>query len=223
MTRWLLPSALTLFVAAAVHADTITGHYVEARTTDVYTGPCFANSDMNLTGNNAVIAWKIDKGSSEGVNLDGLSVAAVISASDTLGLKQTGTTRAVIIVDRRANDEQRCTLLQFAREQLGGKKAVQVVKVESADVDVNLIECKEGGCAVVKAGPALLKTRCIDHKHDKACGNETAFYEPLTTGVKAVPAVATENAFSGKGLNETWKDGERRSAYVGTFSVTLAD
>ena len=35
-----------------------------------------------------------------------------------------------------------------------------------------------------------------------------------------VPAVATQNAFTGKGLNETWKDTERRSAYVGSFSFS---
>jgi hypothetical protein len=221
MTRWLLPTVVALLIVTAAHADTLTGRYVEARTCDVYTGPCFANGDMNLGGKNAVLGWKIDKGTFNDVALDGLSVAAVLSASDTLGLKQTGTAKAVIIVDRRASTEQRCALVRFAQDQLGGKAAVQVIKVEDAEVDVTILECKEGGCAVLKAGAARVKTRCIDHKADKSCGNEYAFYTPLVAGVKATPAVATEHAFTGKALNQTWNDGERRSAYVGSFAVTM--
>ena len=29
--------------------------------------------------------------------------------------------------------------------------------------------------------------------------------------------MATEHSFSGKGLNETWSDADRRGAYVGSF------
>ncbi len=64
---------------------------------------------------------------------------------------------------------------------------------------------------------ARIKTRCISDRHDKACGNESAYYPPLARNVKAVPATATEAAFTGKGLTETWKETERRGAYVGSF------
>src|SRR5215831_17809800 len=100
MTRWLILAALALtFVAAPAQAAGLSGSYLEARTTDVYTGPCFANSDMNLTGREAVLAWKVDRGSLDNVALDGLSVVAVVAASDTLGLKQTGSSQAVLIID----------------------------------------------------------------------------------------------------------------------------
>jgi len=35
---------------AAIPAQNIYGNYVEARTADVYTGPCFANSEVGLVG-----------------------------------------------------------------------------------------------------------------------------------------------------------------------------
>ena len=54
--------ALTLFAGAA-SASSLSGKYVEARTCDVWTGPCFANADFNLTGKNAVLAWRVDEGS----------------------------------------------------------------------------------------------------------------------------------------------------------------
>src|SRR5947209_9694861 len=105
-----LAAALALVCPASPTPAGLTGQYVEARTCDVWTGPCFANADFNLTGKNAVMGWRVDRGSLDNVSLDGLGVVAVISASDTLGLEQTGPGRAVLIVDRRANAAQRDAL-----------------------------------------------------------------------------------------------------------------
>src|SRR2546426_9767149 len=66
-------------------AAQITGKYIEARSADVYTGPCFANSEVNLAGQEAVLGWRVDKGPWVGVKLDGLSVVAAGGASRTLG------------------------------------------------------------------------------------------------------------------------------------------
>ena len=64
----------TLCFAGGIPSQNIRGEYIEARTADVYTGPCFANSEGGLVGELAVFGWKIDKGSWQGVSLDGLSV-----------------------------------------------------------------------------------------------------------------------------------------------------
>src|SRR5438874_12669828 len=74
-----------LIVALPLQAAGVTGHYIEARTCDVWTGPCFANAEMNLGGKHAVLAWKIDKGTLDNATLDGLGIVAVVAASDTLG------------------------------------------------------------------------------------------------------------------------------------------
>ena len=54
--------ALPSCAQAAQPAGHVTGEYIESRTADVYTGPCFANSEVNLTGKEAVLAWHVDKG-----------------------------------------------------------------------------------------------------------------------------------------------------------------
>src|SRR5438034_11207874 len=95
-----------LLVAGTAQAAGISGQYVEARTCDVWTGPCFANAEMNLGGKHAVMGWKVDKGEFDNVSLDGLGIVAVVAASDTLGLQQTGKSKAVLIVDSRANAAQ---------------------------------------------------------------------------------------------------------------------
>src|SRR5436853_7698942 len=112
MTSLLTLALLTVPVSPApANATAITGQYVEARTCDVWTGPCFANADFNLTGKNAVMAWRIDKGSVGDVALDGLSVVAVVSARNTIGLEQSGPARAVLLVDSRATPAQRDALV----------------------------------------------------------------------------------------------------------------
>src|SRR2546430_10902564 len=99
----ILAAFAALIVAVPLQAAGVTGQYIEARTCDVWTGPCFANAEMNLGGKHAVMGWKVDRGALDNVRLDGLSVVAVVTASDTLGLEQTGPSSAVLIVDSKAN------------------------------------------------------------------------------------------------------------------------
>jgi len=217
MTRWLIPAIFAMFILALpVRAEGISGQYIEARTCDVWTGPCFANAEMNLGGKHAVLGWKVDSGSIDNVRLDGLSIVAVVAASDTLGLEQTGPAKAVLIVDSRASAQQREALIRLARKQ-SGDLVRNVVAVEGAKVVLDVIPCKDGGCARLEAGKARVETRCLDSHHDKVCGNESAFTPPLSKDVKARPAMAVEHSFTGKSFDETWKDSERRGAYVGSF------
>ena len=216
MNRLLLLAAAALLVSAAsAQAAGITGQYIEARTCDVWTGPCFANAEMNLGGKHAVLGWKVEKGELDDVKLDGLGVVA---ASDTLGLKQTGQSKAVLIVDSRATPAQKAALIKLAKKQ-AGELTANVVGVESAKVDLEICACEGNGCATLKAGPAKIETRCLDAKHDKICGNETAFYPPLAKGVKVHPAMAVEHSYTGKGVKETWSDAGRRGAYLGSFET----
>lgn len=218
MSRLFLGALAVVLLASPAFAAGLTGQYVESRTCDVYTGPCFANAEMNLSGRHAVLAWKVDKGTFDNVSLDGLAVVAVVQASDTLGLKQTGQSRAVLIVDAKANSAQRAALQKLAQRQ-GGPLVGNVVAVEAAPVDIIRCECKADACTIVKAGTARIETRCLDPHHDKACGNESAYYPPLARGVKAQAAMVSEHSFVGKGLDGTWKESDRRGAYVGSFSV----
>src|SRR5947209_5119203 len=110
-----------LVFAAALPSHSIYGDYVEARTADIYTGPCFANAEVGLTGQLAVLGWKVAKGQWNGVDLDGLSVVGVVRANSTLGdLQHTAyPVKAVLIVDSRANAEQRLALQSFAKRMSG--------------------------------------------------------------------------------------------------------
>ena len=225
MTRLFLVLAVLALVVApfalpteAAPSAAIRGQYVEARTCDVFTGACFANADTGLTGKNAVLAWKIDSGTVDGIKLDGLAVVAVVAARETLGLTQTAPGKAIIVVDEGTTPAQQAALVKFVKAQAGDLTA-DVVAVRSARVDLTICNCAGDGCATLRAGDAKVTTRCLDTAHDKACGNECAYYPPLAKGVTAKAAMAVEHSFAGRGLNETWNDSERRGAYVGSFEA----
>jgi hypothetical protein len=216
MRRSLALTAVALLsLTAPLSAAGVRGKYIEARTCDVWTGPCFANAEMNFGGKHAVMAWLVDKGAVDGVDVSGLGVAAVVAASDTLGLTQTGPAQAVLIVDESATPQQRDALVKLAQKQ-GGDLLKNVVQVNRARVEFEMCDCDGGGCAKLHAGAAAIETRCLD-SHDKICGNESAFYPPLTDGVKVHPALAVQHRYSGKGVKETWNDAGRRGAYLGSF------
>lgn len=116
-TAFLILCSAAIAFAAPLPTRQIRGTYVEARSADVFVGPCFANSEVELKGDLAVMSWKINKGSWEGVNLDGLGVVGVVKASATLGdVHHTAfPVRSVLIIDEKASPAQRLALKSFLR------------------------------------------------------------------------------------------------------------
>jgi hypothetical protein len=224
-----LLSACLLISATALPVSAISGDYLEARTSDVYTGPCFANGEVNLAGREAVMAWHVSEGSWKGVAVDGLAVVAAVRASATLGdpFGNPFPAHAVILVDERATAEQRDALVGFARE-MAGDLLGDVVAVRSAPIEMAVIGGdghhdhdgigRIGGSAILKAGDLIeLRTRPLNHG-DHLCGNEEVYYPPLTPVEDAAPAVTLAHAFRGDGLGMTWSSPDKRSAFVARFS-----
>src|SRR5262250_2935715 len=191
--RFRIPFAIFLVsilgFAQLSHAK-ITGDYLETRSADVYTGQCFANGEVGLTGDEAILAWHIRSGSWNGVKLDGFNVVAAVKANATLGdpYADPYPAKAVLIIDEQANPAERAALAAFARH-MGGKLLEHVVKVENAPIDMRVLEL-HGGKAVLRAGSFVeVQTRGIS-ENDHVCGNETTYYPPLTQVDHAMPAVA---------------------------------
>jgi len=214
--------AAPAFAAGPAKADTsattISGDYAEFRTADVYTGPCFANGEVGLTGNEAVLVWRVNSGAFEGVRLDGLSVIAVVRASATLGNPYSNPlpASAVMIADSRANAEQRAALVRFAQAQAGALLA-NVVAVESSPIRFDL--GAQHGVVSIEASNVRIATRAIVST-DEICHNEDVFYPPLAAHLThAMPAMTLEGTYSGNHLGKTWHDSGRRGAFVGTFAA----
>jgi len=211
----------SLAIGASLPSTNLHGEYIEARTADVYTGPCFANSEVNLAGDLAVMGWKIEKGSFEGVQLDGLSVMGVIHASGTLGdvTENVYPVKSVLVIDQRANAEQRLALKGFA-QRMGGALLADVVRVEYQPIDFTLADNSvHSRRASMTAGNLVkLQTRPLV-EGDQVCHNEDVWYQPLTKIDHAMPAFTVANKYDGKGLGTVWNYNSNRGSFVGTFQL----
>jgi hypothetical protein len=209
-----LLGAVTLAFAAE-----ISGEYLEARTCDVYTGPCFANGEIGITGKEAVMAWRVDEGSWAGEDLSGLGVALVIKANDTLGFGGSFFVKpdkisAVIVVDERADRYQQAALIEFVKES-APELTKELLKIEAAPI--SLTNDHLTGKGVFTAGKlAKIETRKLA-KGDCVCSNESVIYPPLNKVDNAHPAYTLNMTFDGKGLDRTWTTINKRSAFLATF------
>src|SRR2546429_3633072 len=113
MKRTILAAALIGLAVSPLMAGgkgSVSGSYVEARTAEVFTGGCVMNSEAETMGKQAILAWKVDRGSFNGVSLDGLSVVAALAGDRNLGMTEMGgakpSVRSAIYVDERADRVQ---------------------------------------------------------------------------------------------------------------------
>jgi hypothetical protein len=228
-----LCGALLLFGSGAARAGEVQGDYVEARTADVFTGPCFSNAEVFIYGSQAVMAWKVTGGEYRGVDLTGLTVAAAVKGTTTFSEDKPEQARAVLIVDERADSRQREALVLMAKE-LGGARLGHVVAVKPAPMRLK-VEAHAANEAPAPAhaghgmphapratfwagGVAQIVTRPLDDG-DHFCGNEVVAYPPLSKGVEALPAYTLGHEFKGAGLGARWDDPNCRSAFVGRFAL----
>ncbi len=131
--RYQLSIIIVLFLmllSIVASAQQIRGDYLETRSADVYTGQCFANGEVNLVGNEAILAWRVQSGSWDGVPLEGLTVAAAVRAKGTLGdpYENPYPAKSVLLVDDQASAQQRTALTNFAKH-MGGELLNNVEQV----------------------------------------------------------------------------------------------
>jgi hypothetical protein len=201
-------------VSIAAGGPAVSGQYVEARTAEIFTGGCIMGSEAETMGKQAVLAWKVDRGSVNGVSLDGLSVVAALAGDVNLGLHEIGgstaTVRSVVYVDERANPVQRMALVSLANDmtkRIGTIVSVTPAPITFADAD-NAIH-------VATSNVALDITKEINH--DPTCGAQQ-WFTPLANTDHAHMGQADQNAFTGGALGTKWSDPNKRSAFFGTFS-----
>jgi hypothetical protein len=219
MKRATFVTALVVLAAplalSAGGKSTLTGAYVEARTAEVFTGGCIMNSEAETVGKQAVLAWKVDRGSFNGISIDGLSVVAAISGDRNLGMQEMGgekaTVRSAVFVDQRANRAQQIALVAMANELSKGHVGT-IVQVTSAPIQFT----DRGGEIQVTAEQVTLDVS--KHLiHDPACGAQQWFH-PLASVDDAEMGMAAAHAFTGSALGTKWSDPNKRSAFFGTFS-----
>ena len=218
MKRILVTTALAGLVAARLGAGgvSIKGAYVEARTAEVFTGGCIMNGEAATTGREALLAWKVDRGSFEGVSLNGLAVVAAVAGDANLGIREIGGETARTRVGdlrRRARD---CRAARGAR--VDGQAALERHhrdgRRDHADVD-SVRRRRAGDPGRGEIAPADRRQR------DEARSDlrRQAVVPSAVHGRRSrrwarpprTPSAATA-------LGTKWSDPNKRSSFFGTFS-----
>ncbi|MCU1266125.1 MAG: hypothetical protein JWM21_2443 [Acidobacteria bacterium] len=215
-----------LLLSLAANAQQISGDYLETRNADIWTGACVANGELNLAGDQAILAWHVTKGRWNGVPLDGLGVVGVVKAAATLGDQYNNPypAQAVMIVDSKANAAQQKALVGMAQKMAGGELLENVVEIRIAPIEMTVGKMEmshhggQSATASLRAGTMVgVETRDIGG-NDHLCGNENIYYAPLVKLVHSMPAVAELDEYDGPGLGVIWTLRGKRSAFVGRFA-----
>ena len=199
----------------AAGGSTVRGSYVEARTAEVFAGGCVMNSEAGTMGKEAVLAWKVDQGSFNGVSLDGLSVVAALAGSANLGMIEMGgeapVVHSTVFVDQRANAAQKMALVAMANDLSKGLMGT-IVSVTQAPIQF----AENAHQVQVSAGQVALGVN--KHlTHDPSCGAQQ-WFKPLSVVEGAEMGVTEQNSFSGVNLGVKWSSPDKRSSFFGTFS-----
>jgi hypothetical protein len=217
MRRFLLSSAIVTLAAAPLVAGghSVSGSYVEARTAEVFTGACIMSSEAETMGKEAVLAWKVDRGSFNGISLDGLSIVAAVAGDRNLGIQEVGggraVTRSTLFVDQRANPAQQLALVAMASD-LSKSTLGTIISVSPAPIRFLDAEAE----VQVTGGPVTLEVS-KHAPHEETCGSMQWFH-PLSSVDDAEIGLTAQHSFTGSGLGSKWSDPNRRSSFFGTFS-----
>ena len=207
-------------VAATLSGPEIRGSYIESRNAEIYASHCFANSEVGITGDMAVMAWDIEQGAFKGVSLAGARVVAVVNASSTIGnpFGDPLPAKAMLIFDESTSIVQRGALAAFVKAQAGPLVA-NIVHTDTAPIEIDFHGNIHDRVATLVAGEIVsLETREI-RDADSLCHLDEIYYQPLVGLDHAMPAFAVEQSFRGDGLGHQMREYRRSSAYVGTFTV----
>lgn len=107
--------------------------------------PCWVGEDPDNGTCDTIVAWHVDKGTVDGVDVGGNTIAVVAHLPGNI-LK--GNWKAAVYVDDRASDAQEAALLKVYTGQAGGPVAElakligEVVSVERAPIRFTVVEGK---------------------------------------------------------------------------------
>jgi hypothetical protein len=208
--------ALALGTGVKASDPGVVGDYVEARTAEVFTGPCILGSEGEVSGKEAILAWRVSRGSVNGVALDGLSVVAVVAADKHLSLHEYGaarptTVKSVVMTDNRATPAQQQALVSMARSLAPGMLN-EVIATRTVPISFE----RDKDSVHIAAGAAKVDV-VTEFEHPTTCG-ATRWFNTLSKSEGSKPGLTRSQEWSGTDLGLQWKQIDSKSSYVGTFT-----
>lgn len=161
----------------------IEGRLLEVCTCNILC-PCWVGEDPDGGTCDSSFAWQIDRGTIEGIDVTGRTVALSVHIP---GNVLAGNWKAVVYLDEATSNEQEQALLKVFTGQLGGAIAdlagliTEVVAVERVPIDFSVSEGK-GTLTIGRVVDAELAP------FQGAMGNPTALHDTAFTTIPGSPA-----------------------------------
>lgn len=188
---------------------TPTGDYVEARNVTLWGGACHLNGEYDHQGDAALVAWSIDVGGFDGVDLSGVEVAAAMTSGTNLA--EDGARTCEVFVDAATLAQKNAAVAWLRAEHSAALGAI-------ASVDERAIAVERVGdrFRVEVDGLVELEGSAIA---DRSCCSmaERRGYEPLMAAAGAVVGFADVCTFEGTDAIGGWQYEGANSVFVTGF------
>lgn len=205
--------AASLCAGRVSAAPSITGDYVESRSANVFVGACHHEGEIETMGRNALLAWNIEKGAFNGVDLSGIRAVAVVAGDRSLELPASRR-RSVLYVSEGASAEQKTAIAALLRQQatsaLGDVMSVKTAPI-AFDSRGDLYRVNVPGVAALKIAKET-RQLCCKQPYE-------LWGKPFVSlqGAKAGFCVSAE--YRDSSLVQAWNATEQNNAYFGRFSL----
>jgi len=166
----------------------LTGSLLEVCNCDVLC-PCWVGEDPDNDTCEAIVAWHIDRGTIDGTDVSGLTLATFAHIPDNVLEPQSW--KVVLFVDDRASEAQQAALLQVWTGEQGGpvgdlvQLVGEVVAVERAAIDFAVVEgrgtLRVGELAAAEMAP-----------FQGATGESTVLADTVFSTIPGAPAYASK-------------------------------
>jgi len=188
------------------------GDYVVVRTASVFAGACHYNCEVVTTGRDAMMAWKVNSGKWQGIDLSGVRVLAVVSADANLAENNAGR-QSEIIIDSQASRQQALAMVNALKEKYAASLG-RVVEVRTAPISFE----RNGRTYAVVTDEAAINVEGMPN--DLCCRMPNlVWYAPLVGLENRKVGYTSKALYNGKVVGEPWSRSGENSAFYGTFSL----
>lgn len=196
-------------VSSVAHASEPAGNYLEARNVTLWGGYCHLNGEHDTYGDGAIVAWDVERGAHQGVDLAGVRVVAAIGSPKNLADGAERTSELWIDAPSESARKACAAWLGSAHaDQLGDVVAVHAAPVAFARAGDAFRVAVAGVCSV--EGEAMSDRSCCSMPEQRG-------YEPLMADAGAVVGVAQNCVFEGTANLTGWEFADANSVFVEGF------
>ena len=202
-----------LFGRFAVAEGQPRGTVLELHSCELYAGGCIVSSEATLGGRYMLRAWNFSGGSFNGMDLSGLSVAALQSSADNLAEPKANPGETIVYLPATADAAQRAAVISWLKTSQ--PDLAKAVRLQTREVPIQFAVTDTG--YRFTAGDYLsVSTAPLESCQTGACG-EALWYTPRAhTSVFTVAADRSSKVREPL-LQLKWDDAGRRTVFLGKF------